>query len=226
MTDLEVSPVALPPPNDATRTLQPDDVRVAARLSFETLQPVRDDDWTRPAGDLEWDCRRTLEHLVEAHDVYSLNLATPSGERIPSTSNRYPSLSNGELLTIMRRRAGIMAAVASAAAPTDRGYHGSGRPDPTGYIAMACVETIIHTDDIARGLGLTYQPPSALCQRLIARLFPWAPTDIDPWSTLRWATGRQELPGHGRTPPNWYWHSSPIAEWDGTVKTRDSRPTG
>jgi uncharacterized protein (TIGR03083 family) len=210
------------PPSDAGHLLQPDDVRVAVQSSYDVLQPVSEADWSRPAGDLEWDCRATLEHLVLALDRYSFYLATPSSEPAPRTPNRYPNLSNDELLTILRLRAGVLATVVSGSASTARGYHVWGRPDPPGYVAMACVEIILHTGDVSRGLGVAYQPPDELCQHALARLFPWAPTAIDPWSTLQYVTGRLDLPGYGRTASDWAWHSSPLAEWDGTIKTQDS----
>jgi hypothetical protein len=222
MNEREASPTESRTPSDGTRTLQPDDVRVAAQLSYEALEPVSGADWARPAGDLEWDCRRTLEHLVLALDRYCLYLATPSQERAPRTPNRYPDLSNSELLVILQRRAAVLVAVATASDPSARGYHGWGRPDPPGYIAMGCAETLLHTDDIVRSVGQVFQPPDSLCRRVVARLFPWAPTDVDPWSALRWATGRQGLPGYGDTSTNWAWHASPVAEWDGTIKTEDS----
>jgi hypothetical protein len=52
--------------------------------------------------------------------------------------------------------------------------------------------------DLAEGFGLAWTPPSALCSRVLARLFPEAPGGADPWLTLLWATGRAELPGHPR----------------------------
>jgi hypothetical protein len=73
--------------------------------------------------------------------------------------------------------------------------------------------------------GLT--PPRATRSELfdvagsdsLGRLFPWAPTDVDPWAALRWVAGRLDLPSYGRTPPTWAWYASPLTEWDGTVKT-------
>ena len=222
MIEPAASPAGPLPPSEATESLQPDDARVAARWSYELLEPMSGADWTRRAGDLDWDCRHTLEHLVYALDHYSLFLATPSPENPPRARNSYPDLSNGELLVIMQRRAAVLAAVATAAAPTARGFHNWGQPDPSGYIAMACVEILLHTDDIGRGWGQTWQPPDALCRRALGRLFPWAPTAVDPWSALRWATGRQTLPGYADTPADWAWHASPLAEWDGTTRTRGS----
>jgi hypothetical protein len=96
--------------------------------------------------------------------------------------------------------------------------------DVSGWIGMGCEEILLHTDDIARGLGLPYRPPADLSARILARLFPWAPSDIDPWDSLRWATGRAALPDRERLGPDWYWHCPPLAEWDGTITKRTSPP--
>src|SRR4051812_24694638 len=212
----------MPPPsgpNDPGPALDHGDVRAVAAWSYQTLAPFADADWTRRAGDLEWTCRQTLEHLIFALDRYSVHLATPLAEAAPRPSVQQPHLSPGELLKLMARRAGVLAAVVAASAPTDRGSHPFGLADSIGFVAIACVETLVHTDDISRGFGQTCQPPEALCRRILARLAPWAPTNVDAWCALRWATGRIDLPGHPRTPPNWAWQIAPLAEWDGTVKT-------
>jgi hypothetical protein len=112
--------------------------------------------------------------------------------------------------------------VARAAAPETRGFHVYGRPDRDGYIAMGCVEMLVHTDDIASGLGISFTPPVDLVRGALARLFPWAPADTDAWQTLQWATGRLDLSGYPRVAPDWAWHASPLSEWDGTVKTQAS----
>ena len=179
MIEPTASPAGPLPPSEAIQSLQPDDVRVAAQVSYELLEPMSGADWTRRAGDLDWDCRHTLQHLVYALDHYSLFLATPSPENPPRARNAYPDLSNGDLLVIMQRRAAVLAAVATAAAPTARGFHTMGSPDPAGYVAMACTEILVHTGDIGRGQGVDHQPPEALCQRVVARLFPWATTDVN-----------------------------------------------
>ena len=139
--------------SDAGPSPQPDDLRVAARCSFEALEPVSGAEWTPSAGGLTWDCRRTLEHIAYCLDRYSLNLATPSPVRSPRTPNQYPHLPNREVLKVVQRRAAVLAAVAAASAPTVRGTHIWGNPDPAGYIAMGCVEILLHTDDIAQALG-------------------------------------------------------------------------
>jgi hypothetical protein len=63
-----------------------------------------------------------------------------------------------------------------------------------------------------------------LSRGIVERLFPWAPPapNLDGWTLLRWATGRVSLPEHGQVAPDWTWYASPVAEWDGEIKTRSS----
>jgi hypothetical protein len=204
--------------------MQPGDVRLAASSSRETLDPLAEADWGASASGLEWDCRTTLEHSIHALDRYSLYLASLSPRRLPFGLVHYPDCSNRTLLLILGARAAVLAEVVAAASPASRGYHAWGRPDPPGYLAMGCAEILVHTGDIAGGLGSSYRPAHDLCRRVLARLFPWAPKEVDPWDALRWATGRMTLPGYGSVGPNWAWHASPVAEWDGTVKTQESYP--
>jgi hypothetical protein len=212
----------------ASHGLHPDDVRRAAALSLDALLPLANADWSQPAYGLEWSCWRTLQHLTSAIDWYGMCLAMPSEEPFrprllpqPVYSANYPL---PLLLALLERQAAVLSIVAAASDPSARGFHTFGRPDPIGYVAMGCTEILLHTEDIVLSFGQQLRPPDDLCRGVVARLFPWAPTDASPWSTLRWATGRESLPGHQDTPPNWAWHASPTVEWDGTVKTRESYP--
>jgi hypothetical protein len=56
--------------------LVPADLMTAARVCRETLAPALDRDWSGPAGDLEWDCRRTLDHIVDTLFLYAAYLAS------------------------------------------------------------------------------------------------------------------------------------------------------
>jgi hypothetical protein len=166
--------------------------------------------------------------MTSAVDWYAMLLATPSQEAFrlrflpqPQYSADY---SLAAVLEMLERKAAVLAIVAASADGSARGFHVWGQPDPTGYVAMGCAEILLHTDDIVRAHGQTFQPPGDLCRGVTARLFPWAPTDADPWSTLRWVVGRESLPGHADTPADWAWHASPLADWDGTIKTWESYP--
>lgn len=188
------------------------------------LTPALAEDWSRPAGDLAWSCRRTLDHIPDALALYAAHLATRAMARLPLGRDGDPERSPTELLTVVGATAAVLAEVARAAPLEARGYHAAGMADAEGFLAMGCVELLIHTDDIAQGLALPFRPPSALAERVLRRLFPWAPTEGGPWAALRWAAGRAALPDRLRLGPDWYWHCAPLAEWDGTVRRRTAPP--
>jgi ubiquinone/menaquinone biosynthesis C-methylase UbiE len=203
----------------STVTLQPDDLRTAATACQAALTPALQDNWSVRAGDLEWDCVRTLNHVNDALFNYNRNLGGRSTRRLAVFREQYPYAPLEELLNLTAALAAALAEIAKAAPPEARGFHVFGRADASGFIAMGCTETLIHTYDIAQGLQRAFTPPDELCARLARRLFPWAPTDVDGWSALRWACGRIALPGHPRLGPDWGWHCAPLEEWDGTIKT-------
>jgi hypothetical protein len=209
--------------------LTPDDLTLAASVCRATLEPAASAgapaDWTATAGELDWDCRRTLDHLPDTLLLYSAMLATRA-ERGLATDIRGgdPSLGPAQLLDLVDATAAVLADVARAAPPGARALHPAGLADAEGFVAMGCDELLVHTGDIASGLGLAYDPPGELCARLLARLFPWAPEPgtSSAWTLLAWANGRVEVPGldPARWDHTWYWHCAPLAEWDGTVGQR------
>jgi hypothetical protein len=94
--------------------------------------------------------------------------------------------------------------------PEIRAHHVFGLSDAEGFTAMGLVETLVHTHDLAEGLGLAWNPPAGPCSRALTRLFPDAPKDTEPWPTLLWSTGRGDLPGRPR-PTDWRWYGTPRA---------------
>jgi hypothetical protein len=196
--------------------VEPDDLLRVASLCKATLEPFASSgDWSRPAGDLEWSCHATLAHMLSALQYYAVNLATQS-ESSRSGGQTNESLPIDILLDAFDGRAVVLASLCASAPAGARGAHEYGRADVDGFIAMGCDEMLIHTDDIAAGLGASFEPPADVCVGVLARLFPWAPRDGEPWATLRWANGRASFGDRTRLGPEWVWHSKPLAEWDGT----------
>jgi hypothetical protein len=191
--------------------LQPQDLRDVAILWSNTMQPLESRDWSVQAGDLEWSAQETVDHLAGAILHYATQLASRATERVPAPRSLPAGYSVAGLVGV----ASILAAVTEATPPEARGWHRAGMADRTGFIAMGCDEMLVHTDDIANGFGTVFQPPQDVCRRVLVRLFPWAPTDVDPWSALLWANGRISLPGHEQLGPDWRWHCKPLDEWDG-----------
>ena len=208
--------------------MRPDELLEAAIACHEVLEGAArgDADWDRPAGILEWTCRRTLDHLPDTMLLYAAHLATRTVRPLPFVRNGDPGASVKHLVRTTQSTAAILAEVAAAAGPDVRAFHPAGMADPAGFVAMGCDELLVHTHDIATGLELPFTPPPELCRRVVARLFPWADElgDVEPWSALLWANGRGSLPGHPQLDPDWYWHCAPLDEWDGDARTRAAPP--
>jgi hypothetical protein len=206
-------------------TVTPADLRQATDLLRSTLAPSMSADWSLPAGDLEWPCARTLEHVANATTRYALHLASRAAGPLPPPRRHDPDLSVDDLLALASASAATLAEVAAAAGPEARGYHPAGMADAEGFLAMGCDEILVHGHDIATGLGTGITVPGDLCTRVVARLFPWAPDDTDPWATLLWANGRAALGDRPRLDPDWHWWCAPLAEWDGARKRRTNPPS-
>lgn len=204
--------------------LAPDDLRRSATVVRQALAPELERDWAVPAGDLAWSCRRTLDHIADSLFFYAAYVARRATGRLPMPRNGDHERSLAELLDVVESAAAILAVAIEATPAGARIFHPAGMADRSGYSALGCEELLVHTADIAQGLGITFRPPDDLTERILARLFPWAPTNEDCWAALLWATGHDTLPDRTRLGPDWYWHCAPLAEWDGTVTKRTAPP--
>ncbi len=205
------------------RELVPDDLIAVAADCRGVLAGAPDADWTQRAGDLDWTCRRTLDHMIDTLLHYAAHLSTRATGRLPFIRDGDSARSVPELLTSLSTSATILAEVCRAAPPEARGFHPAGHADRSGFLAMGCQEVLSHTFDITTGLGIPFRPTDPSLVRLVVdRIFPWAPKDHEaaPWDALLWAAGRIALPDRPRLDPNWWWHAAPLTEWDGTVKRR------
>ncbi|WP_405808671.1 hypothetical protein OG729_28335 [Streptomyces sp. NBC_00210] len=200
-----------------------DDVDQAVQLAVAALREAPPAAWDGKAGSLEWDCWETVEHLSDDLFVYAAQL----GPRTPPLDGHVPFVWEGRrpggpgnaihadraagvtgLLQLLEASGALLVAMVRTTPATVRAYHSYGVSDPEGFAAMGVVETLVHTHDLAEGLGLAWDPPADLCSRVLTRLFPDAPEDSASWPTLLWATGRAELPGHPRL-TTWRWNGAP-----------------
>jgi hypothetical protein len=200
-----------------------DDLDLAVRLALATLREAPPGAWEGRAGSLEWDCWETVEHLSDDLFAYAAQL----GPRKPPLTGEVPFVWESRrpggpanavhadraagpegLLRVLEACGALLVAMVRTTPPEVRAHHVFGVSDPEGFAAMGIVETLVHTHDLAEGLRLGWSPPSGLCARVLARLFPGAPGATDPWPTLLWATGRGELPGRARLTA-WRWYGEP-----------------
>ncbi|MGW1140816.1 maleylpyruvate isomerase N-terminal domain-containing protein [Streptomyces zhihengii] len=203
-----------------------EDVDHAVRLCTDLLRSAPDDAaWERPAGTLTWDCRETVEHLADDLFAYAAQLGLRTGPPDREVPFRYgarrpggpastvfadPKAGREGLVQVVESCGALLVAMVRTTPPDVRGHHVFGASDPEGFAAMGIVETLVHTHDVAEGLGLEWEPPGELCARVLTRLFPDVPAGHGPWPALLWATGRGELPGLPRRSA-WRWYGEPGA---------------
>ncbi|MET9532528.1 maleylpyruvate isomerase N-terminal domain-containing protein [Streptomyces sp. NPDC006649] len=214
------------PDTDLSRVPAPaDDLDHAVQLAVSVLREAPPAAWEGKAGSLEWDCWETVEHLSDDLFAYAAQLgpkAPPLDGDVPFVweSRRPGGPANAihadrkagpaGLLQVLEASGALLVAMVRTTPPQTRAHHVFGVSDPDGFAAMGIVETLVHAHDVTQGLGLPWSPPADLCSRVLARLFPDAPSSTDPWPTLLWATGRAELPGRP-CPTAWRWDGTPRA---------------
>ncbi|MEW2175062.1 hypothetical protein AB0890_01770 [Streptomyces sp. NPDC005406] len=194
----------------------------AVTLALATLRPASAgaEVWDAKAGSLEWTCWETAEHLADDLFFYGMQIGTPGlppGTYVPLEMHRQRPDGPVNMLQVDRASgpSGLLTALEGCGAmqvsltrttpPSARAHHASGTSDPAGFAAMGIVETLVHTYDIAFGLGLEFTAPDDLCAPALGRLFPHVERGNEPWPTLLWATGRGGLAGRERL-ETWRWY--------------------
>jgi hypothetical protein len=202
-----------------------DDILAAEAACRGFLAPHVAADWSAAVPGMDHTVASIVAHAANGPLWYALDLWGGPDDDAAFDLKVRADAASAALLVSLRSAAQACAASVGAAPAGLRGFHPAGAADASGFAAMACDEMLIHTDDAARGLGLTFAPDGELAGRVLARLFPWHdPGDDDRWQLLRWANGRVDLPGR----PNqqgWRWHCAPLADWDGSQPAL-TRPSG
>jgi len=182
-----------------------------------TLRMALDRDWESvPAGGLEWDCRRTAFHIAEDLIAYAGQLAGRAQDAyVPFELVPEEDIDNAGVVQVIETTGALFAATLRTTPREVRAFH----PFPfrsanrEGFAAMGMAEVLVHTYDIAEGLGLPYQPPSALAEFVVTRIFPHVQPDPDAWRTLLYATGRIPLPGRAQR-TDWRWNNNLVLHSD------------
>lgn len=184
----------------------PELLALTAAATQQALAPLVGADWDRPAGDLEWSCRPTGVHLADDYFSYACQvMAQPTDSYVPIEVSVPADAPVDGLLQSIAVCAGLLGAAATVVDPATRAFHPCGTSDPYGFLAMGMVEGLVHTYDIAAGLGSGWRPPAELCVPVLERLFPAAP-DGDPVDVLLWCAGRAPLGDRPRL-TRWRWWS-------------------
>ncbi len=202
---------------------QPDDV-TAASGALAALSAVGDADprWLCRAAPTTWTAAQTVAHIADALLCYAGQVARRADHRLPVLRDGRaapPSEQLDNAVTAAYVLGGLLRDLGPA-----RAWHPSGLADASGWAGMAVTELLIHGHDIARALEIDLPLPEQVCHRTLARVFPWVSLDLGtPEVLLLAVTGRATV--HGiPIDPEWWWHSAPLAEWDGKPRRRTSPP--
>lgn len=205
----------------STRASDAQDILESAAWFADLLLAATAAELDAPAGDVEWSCWRTAEHVGDDMLAYALQLAARApDDYLPLVAadggddvvRVAPTAGPQGLASSVQALATLLAAQVSSAGPDARAFHPHGVSDATGFAAMGVVEILVHGYDVARGLGTDIGPgrphalPAGPAERAVARLFDDAPT-TRPEASLLWCTGRIALPGAPRR-ATWRWDSS------------------
>ncbi|MFE9683088.1 GNAT family N-acetyltransferase [Streptomyces sp. NPDC006285] len=194
------------------RAMGGDQVEEAVSGAVAVLRGATDRDWGVRAGRLEWSCRRTAEHIASDLVSYAGQLAGRPTDRYVPFDISFDECEGPEDVLQVVEATGVLLAAAVRTTPREvRAYHPYPfrSADREGFAAMGVTEVLVHTHDVAEGLGIAYEPPAALCADVLTRIFPHVRPEPGPdhWRTLLWATGRGELPG--RAPlTSWQWNNN------------------
>jgi hypothetical protein len=160
-----------------------------------------DADWSAPAGTLEWSCFATADHTVDCVFSYALFLASRCEDDYPPFTELHalPGSTPADLIDGLRAVTTMLAAVIAASPPEARAIIRR-RPAPVvappqDFAPRGALELILHAHDVCSGLGVPFDPPRDLCQRLYVHTDPWGVGELphqpgDPWADLLERSGR------------------------------------
>ncbi len=199
------------------------EVRFAAEDLDELTEMVADawlfgadGDWSAPAGTLEWSCRATADHAVDCVYAPAFFLASRRRDAYPEVGldlELGPKASPALLVESLRIATRILVAVVGEAAPDVQAIifrrPSSITAAPPDFLPRGALELILHAHDVCAGLGVAFEPPLRLCERLREHTRPWPMWDLgwrrlgrtdDPWDDLLQASGRmRSVPSPGST---------------------------
>jgi RimJ/RimL family protein N-acetyltransferase len=192
------------------QTMGGEQVTEAVAYAVSVLEEGAGRDWEgTKGGGSEWSCRFAAEHIAGTLIAYAGRLAARARQDVGFDTVLDDDAGNADILDVLRTGGALLAAAIATAPREARAFHPYpyGSANREGFAAMGVTEVLLHTYDMATGLGLPYDPPAELCKGALERIFPHVRPGHAPWPTLLWATGRGDLPGR---PPvtEWRWRNN------------------
>ena len=135
----------------------------ALDLSVATLGAAVDRDWSVRAGTLTWSCWKTLDHLVDVLFSYAFQIAARTEADVLPFQELHASVDASPVgLVGGLRAAGNLFAAIVRATPDDAEVTWMGEKVPlAAWPERSTRELVLHTYDIATGLGIDFTPAIA-----------------------------------------------------------------
>jgi hypothetical protein len=182
------------------------DLYACSELVAATWRATADRDWTVPAGTVEWSCAKTAVHAIDCVYAPAFFLASRNQDRYPDVGlDLIPGADAGAgpLVASLTLATRVLGAVVNDAGPDVRAVIFR-RPTlvlgaPADFAPRGGLELVLHAHDVARGLGVDFEPPAGPARRLREHTRRWPMWSIawrelgrsdDAWSDLLVASGR------------------------------------
>jgi hypothetical protein len=190
--------------------LDGDAVRSTAASLRDLLARVPDGEAAVPV--MEGTVFFVVEHIAGSLAHYAHDLVAGPIEVWATELRRLPDADLPKMAASVGAWAEVLARTLDTASASERGWHPFGTPDAPGYAAMACVEVLVHGEDIAGALGLPWAPSADIAGAALDRLFPEVERTDDPVADLVWATGRADPLGVRPRRDAWRYATAPVGE--------------
>jgi uncharacterized protein (TIGR03083 family) len=178
-------------------------VSAASESLTMMLRTLDEQAWDRPAAEVGWTCRATMEHVGGVFAHYAGQVASnPADHYVAFGFDLWRADTHDKLVEAIETAGQLLQATVQVAPQSSRSWHPQGQFTRNGFAAIAACEALVHGHDIATGLGSSWLPDDALSGAALAALFPDALVHAEhhaPNELLLWATGRLSLPGLPRT---------------------------
>lgn len=195
----------------SSSTFSSDDFASLAGLAIKTWRLGTDGDWSAKAGTLDWTCRETAAHAIDTVFAPAMFLASRRQHAYPpfeplrvEDGASIPDLVDG-LIAASNTLVGVIVMTPPGTPAIIRRSPAVETAEAPEFAARGGLELILHTHDIATGLGLAFVPDLAMCGRLRDQTGDWPspvtrqrpatpwPDTADPWSDLLQRSGRPRV---------------------------------
>ena len=201
----------------------PIDLRAAIVHACEYMQQLDAGQWSGKCQDLTWSRIECAGHILDAFSYCIVNQSNPATQPLPRVLRVSQGVASNDIVSVLPLWGEVFIQATEVAAKSgSRGAHRWGYPDSEGYLAIGCVEVLLHTYDMLRDTDLKNDFEQSLesttIDKVTVRLFPWTTGETNFWKALLWATGRLQITGKPDMRNRWAWHCDLLSEWNGELK--------